>query len=168
MTPEKCEALMQGHTNIAKKVYECVPIGESWRAFQIMSALRNMTGSTADVRIVQGCLRDLVDSNLIRKTGSDHYQRIAVEKKQKAQELKMPAAKVEKVVVAPAKASSSIEILGELASEILGMAEHLKSLATRVEDAALVAEQDRESTAKSMESYRQLKTLLKSLQGEAD
>lgn len=88
---------MQGQTGIAKKVYECVPISEPWRSFQVLTALRNMTGSTPDVRIVQGCLRDLVDSGLIRRTGTDHYQRIQVEKKTKHQEPKMaePAKKIE-------------------------------------------------------------------------
>ncbi|HFK9714511.1 TPA: hypothetical protein ACG06B_004341 [Pseudomonas aeruginosa] len=88
---------MQGQTGIAKKVYECVPISEPWRSFQVLTALRNMTGSTPDVRIVQGCLRDLVDSGLIRRTGTDHYQRIQVEKKTKPQEPKMgePAKKIE-------------------------------------------------------------------------
>lgn len=63
----------------------------------MLTALRNMTGSTPDVRIVQGCLRDLVDSGLIRRTGTDHYQRIQVEKKTKHQEPKMaePAKKIE-------------------------------------------------------------------------
>ena len=63
----------------------------------VLTALRNMTGSTPDVRIVQGCLRDLVDSGLIRRTGTDHYQRIQVEKKTKPQEPKMgePAKKIE-------------------------------------------------------------------------
>ena len=59
---------------------QCVPISEPWRSFQVLTALRNMTGSTPDVRIVQGCLRDLVDSGLIRRTGTDH-QRIQVEKR---------------------------------------------------------------------------------------
>ncbi|MGP5741334.1 hypothetical protein [Pseudomonas aeruginosa] len=48
---------MQGQTGIAKKVYECVPISEPWRSFQVLTALRNMTGSTPDVRIVQDGLR---------------------------------------------------------------------------------------------------------------
>lgn len=59
-------------------------------------------------------------------------------------------------------------MLGELATEIVGMAEHMKRLAARIEDVALAVEQERESSAKSMESYRQLKALLKSLQGEGE
>ncbi|HHF0746539.1 hypothetical protein [Pseudomonas aeruginosa] len=145
---------MQGQTGIAKKVYECVPISEPWRSFQVLTALRNMTGSTPDVRIVQGCLRDLVDSGLIRRTGTDHYQRIQVEKKTKPQE--------------PKRSASPLEMLGELANELAGMAEHMKRLSDRIEDVALAVEQERESNAKSMESYRQLKALLKSLQGEGE
>ncbi len=48
------------------------------------------------------------------------------------------------------------------------MAEHMKRLSDRIEDVALAVEQERESNAKSMESYRQLKALLKSLQGEGE
>ena len=58
-------------------------------------------------------------------------------------------------------------MLGELANELAGMAEHMKRLSDRIEDVALAVEQERESNAKSMESYRQLKALLKSLQGRA-
>lgn len=151
---------MQGQTGIAKKVYECVPISEPWRSFQVLTALRNMTGSTPDVRIVQGCLRDLVDSGLIRRTGTDHYQRIQVEKKTKPQEPKMgePAKKIE-TQPEPKRSSSPLEMLGELANELVGMAEHMKRLSDRIEDVALAVEQERESNAKSMESYRQLKAL---------
>uniref|UniRef100_A0AAU8GSC4 Uncharacterized protein n=1 Tax=Pseudomonas phage PACT201 TaxID=3230130 RepID=A0AAU8GSC4_9VIRU len=35
--------------------------------------------------------------------------------------------------------------------------EHMKRLSDRIEDVALAVEQERESSAKSMESYRQLK-----------
>ncbi len=64
--------------------------------------------------------------------------------------------------------ASPLEMLGELANELAGMAEHMKRLSDRIEDVALAVEQERESNAKSMESYRQLKALLKSLQGEGE
>lgn len=169
MTPAKQDSLMQGQTGIAKKVYECVPIAEAWSSFQVMAAMRNLTGSTPDTRIVSGCLTSLADAGLIKKTGRDSYQRLPVEQKQKAQEKQMaaPAKKTEQQVV-PTTTTSPLEMLGELATEIVGMAEHMKRLAARVEDVALAVEQDRESTSKSMEGYRQLKALLKSLQGDAE
>lgn len=166
MTPAKQEIAMQGQTGIAKKVYECVPLQEAWQAFQIMQALKNMTGSLADVRVVQGCLNSLVDSGLIRQTGRQFYQRIQVEEKQKAPEPKMPAIqqKTEKPVLVPAtKAAGPMEILGELSVEIVGMAEHLKNLARRVEDAALAIEQERENNSENLEKLRQLQSILKSL-----
>ena len=169
MTPAKQEILMQGQTGIAKKVYDCVPIAEAWSSFQVMTAMRNMTGSTPDSRIVSGCLSSLVDAGLIKKTSRDSFQRIPVEPKTKTQEPKMaePAKKIE-TPAEPKRTASPLEMLGELATEIVGVAEHMKRLASRVEDVALAVEQERESSAKSMESYRQLKALLKSLQGEGE
>lgn len=173
MTPAKQEILMQGQTGIARKVYDCVPIAEPWTSFQVMTAMRNMTGSTPDSRIVSGCLVTLVDSGLIKKTGRDSFQRIPVDQKTKTQEPKMaePAKKVEVKEVAMVEQKrvvSPLEMLGELATEIVGVGEHIKRLAGRVEDVALAVEQEREANAKSMESYRQLKALLKSLQGEGE
>ncbi|MDT4876441.1 hypothetical protein FQZ97_1118770 [compost metagenome] len=129
-----------------------------------------MTGSQADVRVVQGCLNDLVDSGLIRESQRRFYQRIQVEEKPKPKEVKMPVAqtKAEQSAVTPAKPANSMEILGELAAEVVGMAEHLKRLAARVEDVALIVEQERESSAKSMEQYRQLRALIKTMQGEGE
>lgn len=171
MNPAKCEILMQGQTGIAKKVYECVPIAEAWSAFQVMAAMRNLTGSTPDARIVSGCLASLVDAGLIKKTGRDAYRRISTELKQKTQEPKMPVTQLKAGHPAspePARPTGPMEVLGDLSAEILGMAEHLKTLARRVEDVALAVEQDREATAKNLDGYRQLKALLKSLQGEGE
>ncbi|MCY1283276.1 hypothetical protein D9M68_356500 [compost metagenome] len=169
MTPAKQEILMQGQTGIARKVYECVPMLEAWTSFQVMTAMRNLTGSTPDTRIVSGCLTSLADAGLIKKTGRDQFQRVSVDQKQKTKESVMaePAKKTEPKAEAK-RVASPLEMLGELATEIVGMAEHMKRLAARVEDVALAVEQERESSAKSMEQYRQLKALLKNLQGEVE
>ncbi|WP_236225361.1 hypothetical protein [Pseudomonas pseudonitroreducens] len=160
---------MQGQTGIAKKVFECVPIAEAWSSFQVMTALRNITGSTPDARIVSGCLTSLADAGLIKKTGRDAYQRIPVEQKQKTKEPQMAAAATKTEPQVEAKTvASPLEMLGELASEIAAAGDGLKRLAKRAEDVALMVEQDREANAKSLDGYRQLKSLLKSLQGEAE
>lgn len=167
MTPARQEILMQGQTGIAKKVYECVPIQEPWSDFQIICHLQRTTGSKPDVRVFQGCLKSLCDSGLIRQIGANNYQRISVEQKQPAK----PAPAVEEeeeVATKETKKSAPLEVLGELANEIVGMAKHLQGLAKRVEDVALAVEQEREMSAKSMEQYRQLKALLKNLQGEGE
>lgn len=175
MTPKKRDILIRGQTGIAQKVYECVPVQEPWASFQVLAAMRNMTGSTPDTRIVSGCLASLVDAGLIKKVGRDQYQRIALERldaqaKPVTEEPQM--AEAVKISEAPKheqkRPASPLEMLGELATEIVGMAEHMRRLAARVEDLALAVEQEREATAKSVEQYRQLKALLKNLQGEVD
>lgn len=169
MTPAKQEALMQGQTGIAKKVFECVPIAEAWSSFQVMTALRNLTGSTSDTRIVSGCLTSLADAGLIKKTGRDAYQRIPVEQKQKPKEQKMTVPATKPVPQVEQKSVDvPLELLGEMAGEVVAMAENMKRLAKRIEDYALVLEQGREATAKSLEGYRQLKALLKGLQEDAE
>lgn len=160
---------MQGLNGIAKKVYDCVPIAEAWSSFQVMASMRNLTGSTPDSRIVSGCLTKLVDAGLVKKHGRDAYQRRPVEQKQKPKEPQMaaPAVKTEQQVEQK-NVDVPLELLGELAGEVITMAESMKRLAKRIEDYALVLEQGREATAKSLEGYRQLKALLKGLQEDAE
>lgn len=163
MKPAKHECLLKGQTGIAKKVYECVPIAESWSSFQVMTAMRNLTGSTPDSRIVSGCLSSLVDSGLVKKIARDLYQRIPVEQKPEAPKMAAPAKKQSEVSAVPTRKATPLEMLGELAGEIVGMAEHMKRLATRVEDVALAIEQERESNSENLEKLRQLQAILKSL-----
>ncbi|MDT4879463.1 hypothetical protein FQZ97_1151410 [compost metagenome] len=74
-----------------------------------------------------------------------------------------PAKKQPEVSAAPSRKATPLEMLGELAGEIVGMAEHMKRLATRVEDVALAVEQERESNSENLEKLRQLQAILKSL-----
>jgi hypothetical protein len=156
------EVAMQGQTGIAKKVYECVPINESWQAFQICAALKKMTGSTPDFRVFTACLSDLADVGLIKKVGGDRFQRVQ-EAAKPEKEKHMAVAKISTPKSANEKTASAMDALGDLAGEIIGMAEHMKRLAKRVEDVALAVEQEREANAGSVEQLRQLKTLLKGL-----
>jgi hypothetical protein len=164
MTPAKQEILMQGQTGVAKKVYECVPINEPWTSSQVMTAMRNLTGSTPDNRIVSGCLVSLVDSGLVKKSGRDQFQRIAVDAKQKNQESSMAKAELKLEVVSEKKSvGTPLEMLSDLAGEIVAMANNLQRLAARVEDVALAVEQEREGNAAAVGKLKQLQDLLKGI-----
>lgn len=164
MTPAKQEILMQGQTGVAKKVYECVPINEPWTSFQVMTAMRNLTGSTPDNRIVSGCLVSLVDSGLVKKSGRDQFQRIAVDAKQKNQESSMAKAELKLEVVSEKKSQGTpLEMLSDLAGEIVAMANNLQRLAARIEDVALAVEQEREGNAVAVGKLKQLQDLLKGI-----
>ena len=166
MTPAKRDQLMQGQTGIAKKIYECVPIMEPWNEVKIMQHLQRSTGSTPDGRVFQGCLKTLRDSGLIKQTAAKCFQRVSVEQKQPTMEPKMTLVVPAQEQPKPAtevKKQSAIELLGELAGEVMGIAAHMQRLAARVEDVALAIEQEREATSEELAKARQLKTLLQSL-----
>ncbi len=165
MKVAKFEQLVQGQTGIAKKVYECVPIMDSWSTSEIANYMKTKTGSMADIRIVQGCLNTLVESGLIRNEGRNHYKRIPVEDKPK-EVLKMKIVQPVKIEEKPTN-TAAIDLLGSIASEVSAMAVEinakLKRIAKSIEDAALTVESERENSHESVEKLRQLQSLLKSL-----
>lgn len=172
MTPAKQEILMQGQNSIAKKIYECVPIQEAWPTFQIAQALKSTAGSTADIRRVQACLSDLVESGLIREPQKRFYQRVQVEEKTKTPELKMPANQplTASTVVPVEQKASALDRIAGLAGELSGIADELRQrllrvtkIAKELEDVALAVEQERESSNESLAKLSQLKDLLKGL-----
>lgn len=67
MTPSKLNSLLQGQTNLARKVFEVVPIREAWPAIQIRNALKEVERSNADLRVVRGCLATLREIGLVRE-----------------------------------------------------------------------------------------------------
>lgn len=76
----------------------------------------------------------------------------------------MAKAELKLEVVSEKKAQGTpLEMLSELAGEIAGMANNLKRLAGRVEDVALVVEQEREGNAEAVGKLKQLQELLKGI-----
>lgn len=177
--PVKIEAMLQGQTGIARKIYEFVPIAEEWAEYQIASEMARVTGSKVDLKVFRGCLRDLADSGLIRRR-NDQFRRAAAPDKTQQKEAEMPAAKAVTTLQrkpSPTAASkpeqaapSPIEILGDIAGSIVAlgksMAEQLHQLASRVEEAALQIEQGQEANAANLQKIKQLKSLLRSLGDE--
>ncbi|MCU9947522.1 hypothetical protein [Pseudomonas sp. PDM13] len=171
MTPAKCAARMQGLNGVAKKVYDCVPIVEAWTSFQVMGAMRSLTGSTPDTQIVSGCLTRLVDCGLVKRVSRDQYQRVPVQQKPKPEEPKMSQVRIgtPPTAVTPTIRHAEIldmtvrptpmDLLATLARSASKMAEDLKQLSARIEEVALEVGEEREAA----EKMRQLKDLLKDL-----
>ncbi len=177
MTPAKIAGLLQGQTSIARKLFEFVPIAAAWSEHQIASEMRRVTGSTPDLKVVRGCLRDLADCGLVRRS-NDLFRRAHVPEKPQQKESEMPAAKaVTTLQLKPAAtpepqvAPSPIEILGDIAGSIVelskGVAVQLQQLASRVEEAAIQIEQGQEANAANLQKLKQLQQLLRSLGDEA-
>jgi|GEM_PF-1089559 len=169
----KTESLLQGQTSIARKLYEFVPIGEAWTEFQIVHEMKRVTGSSPDMKVARGCLRDLADAGLIRRR-NDQFSRSLAQEKPQQKESEMPAAKaITTPSIKPAakvekpEVQSPIEILGDIAGSIMAlsksMADQLQQIARRVEEAAIHIEQGQEANAANLEKLRQLQAILKSL-----
>lgn len=162
MSKVKVEALLQGQTGLARKVYEATPIRTAWLVSQISGA---MDKSGADAGVVRACLRDLREAGLVREVGS-LFQRVEVRtlSQPKLQETKEPA------VPTPTetkKATPPLELLADLSGELISIANdfgtRVKRLAARLEEVALSIEQERENSAENLGKLAQLQSILKSL-----
>ena len=162
----RIEALLQGQTSIARKIYEFVPIGEDWTEFQIVAEMRRVTGSVPDLKVARGCLRDLADAGLIVRR-NDQHRRTPTQEKTQQKEVAMPAVTHATQAAKVAAAQSPIDLLGDIAGSIVALSksvgEQLQQLANRVEDAALQIEQGQEANAANLEKLRQLQSLLRSI-----
>lgn len=174
MNQTRLNILLGGQTRLAQRVYEAVPIQETWRAGEIK---RHLPDCHTEVRVIEGALQDLVDAGLVREGPTGYYRRahrIAKQEAPKAQHATQapqdkPTAEepMTQTATTSKPKSSHIEILSEIASEVTAMAAdfngRLRNIAKRVEDAALQIEQEREADAKGLEKLHQLQALLKAL-----
>lgn len=166
MSPVKHEALLQGQSALARKVYEVVPIQEAWSPARIQAALKASCGSTAEVRVVHGCLRALHESRLIRQPTHGVYQRspAPLPNAAPAPQPKEPSMSQPKPTP---KKPTPLELLSGLANDLQALAkefdQRIQLLAAHAEDIALVIEQQRETDAAQLAKLRQLQTLLTSL-----
>ncbi len=78
MNETRQQQLLQGHTALAKKVYEFVPIQEAWPASAINTALRTNGQTAAHHVAVRACLGDLKDQGLIKEVKPGIFQRLEV------------------------------------------------------------------------------------------
>lgn len=58
---------------IARKVLQSVPIQESWSRQKIKAEMHRVTQATIDGRTIDGCLRVLRETGLIRETSPDYF-----------------------------------------------------------------------------------------------
>lgn len=157
MTPDKQKQKLAGQTAIAQKVFQAVPIAEAWTVAQISQALHRTTGARLDRHTLQGCLRALADSDLIRCTehGSLH-QRVAVSAAQSTPPKTKESTVTQPATPQQAAPASAIDVLGSLAQK-------MRALADEVDAAALALEEEQSRTTGEAAKLKQLKALLKEI-----
>lgn len=155
MNRNRFNQLWRGQTALAKKVYEVVPVQDTWNLTQILAELSRV-GGRYDKRAVEGVLRSLQESGLVQeKTGL--YTRVTVREKEEK------VAKSEETPHQAVEKRSLMETLGDLADEVRRKAEDLEKLALQIESVALVVEERLEEVTDETNKLRQLKDLLKEL-----
>jgi hypothetical protein len=160
MTPDKQKQKLAGQTAIAQKVFQAVPIAEAWAVAQISQALHRTTGARLDRHTLQGCLRALADSDLIRSTehGSLH-QRVAVSAAQST-----PPKTKESTVTQPAKPAVTQQSAPASAIDVVGAAtKKIRAIADELDAWALAHEEEKSRTTGEVDKLKQLKALLKEI-----
>lgn len=174
MNITKLHRAEQALSGIEAKVFECMPIEESWDRHAIMSEMKRRTGTNSDARVVDGCIADLLQRGLIKEPLPHQYKRARVHQvHQVVPEVVVVAAAIperkpepEKPVLKPATLKDPLEMLAVMAADIRKQAAHLNASADALEAAALsVAERLQGADAK-LEHYRELVKLASSLREE--
>lgn len=181
MTPQRMEQLLQGQTNITRKVYEFVPIQEAWPASKILNAMRQQN-RVVDTRSLDYCLEALAHSGLIRRNAKDQtYQRQPVTPARAKKNAPVPvptaagapvhyqeATKELPVTATPAPkpATDAIEILSIFGRRLRALSESVQTLADDLDAAALQLEEvHQQQLASGREELTKLRALREMLRG---
>ena len=171
MSQSRFDAIFSGQTSIAKKVYEAVPIAESWNARKIMTELSRL-GISQDQRTVTGCLENLRKSGLVNEFLKGEFRREPI----KEVVLKAEAGKAKEVsvitlpkpTIAPSAVAhpadlSPMDILGALAARAANLASMANDLSSDISDAAVEIQQHIENNDADTQKLKQLQSILKSI-----
>lgn len=167
------QAILDGLTGTSRKVYEAMPIAESWTITKIIAELRRR-GISTDYSSVQGSLVHLLDHKCIKEPLKGQYIRVEMKEepeKAKPEKTKLAFTLVEptpepKAVPQPEKAPEETGMLDALAT----LAESLKAAgwkligqAREVEELALRLEAKDQTMKQDYERVKQLRSLLADL-----
>ena len=157
MTPQKQKEKLSSQTSIAQKVFQFVPIQESWTIGQIAESMYRITRSRVDVNVIKSCLMRMSDAGLLVASAGGVFTRVGV----KAEATNTLSTQKEKKTLENKTEHkptniSPIELLA-------GIAKSVRALASEIEAAAIAIDEARSSDQKQFEQLRQLKDILKGL-----
>ncbi|KVD74002.1 hypothetical protein WS62_07815 [Burkholderia sp. ABCPW 14] len=154
--------------SVAQKVFEFVPIQESWTTKQIVTQVKATTKAQIDSRTADNCLARLRDAGLVREVTRGEFRRVRLATcgvtadmgDEAEPESRAPASE------APGKRDSSaspIDLLSGIANRLTATVESIREIAVEIETAALVIEEQQSANGREADKLRQLQALLKTL-----
>ncbi len=157
MNQQKFDQVHRGLSEQAKKVYDCIPISESWTPAQIMGELHRRSVSLGDFRVVMGCVNLMLDAGIVVEASRGLFKRETIRPKQEQKEqVTKPKKEIEVKQQTPVAAISPLDRLSSIASR-------LRDLATDMENAAIELAGEAEKNEAETAKMRQLQAILKSL-----
>lgn len=185
LNQRQVDASLQNQSGSCRRVYDCVPIQETWDVHEIMKALVAAgSGGIPDRKVVSGCLNDLTDAGLIRRTGRDLYRRTGIRPERDQQQDLTDAQQSSPTNNTPTESApmslptpirtlstpatktaptDTLTLLAAAAETMRTNAQQILGLATHIEDLGLQLEEERETVRKKMGEIDQLKALLSSI-----
>ncbi len=154
MNQQKFDQVHRGLSEQAKKVYDCIPIAESWTPAQIMGELHRRSVSLGDFRVVMGCVNLMLDAGIVVEASRGLFKRETIRPKQ--EQVTKPKKEIEVKQQTPVAAIDPLDRLSSIASR-------LRDLATDMENAAIELAGQAEKNETETAKMRQLQAILKSL-----
>lgn len=164
MSQSRFDQIFTGQSSIAKKVYEAIPIAESWSVRNVMAELARQ-GTNQDQRTVMGCIDGLKRAGLVNELVRGEFRREGI-KAEPAKTITMKAVKAEipvPQIVVPMDIVAPMDILGSLAARAVALGDMAKQLADDIGDAAIEIQQQIETSDADTKKFRQLQALLKGI-----
>ena len=165
MNQQKFDQIYRGLSEQAKKVYDCIPIAESWTPAQIMGELHRRSVSLGDFRVVMGCVNSMLDAGIVVEVSRGLFKREVIRPKcdQKEQVVKpQKELEMKQVTMENAQKPLAVSIIGPIERLSL-LASRLRDLATDMENSAIELAEQAEKNDSETAKMRQLQALLKSL-----
>lgn len=142
------DSLLAGQTNLARKVYEAVPIAEPWSLQEILSEMHRL-GHNITHNNTRGCLRDLSEAGLVREPSVLAFVRERVTEK--------PMKAVQKESAANDTAlTTPFDVLSTTAVRLRRLADDLDTLALQLHD-------ENSKNAEALKAFEAFKQLVKGM-----
>lgn len=80
LSQRKVEQVLANQSSIARKLYEIMTVDQKWSVHQVLIEFKNVHGNMPERKVMSGCLNDLTDSGLLKRSGADLYSKTPTRK----------------------------------------------------------------------------------------
>lgn len=149
--------ILDGQTNLAQRVFHCVPMQECWSVGQISNEMHRIEPHNHTKATITGCLRTLVEAGLVGEAGMLTFR----------SNVKPPKdAPVEEIPVTAPNLKKKQEAKVSLMDQLFGLATDLRAVAEKVEAVAMEVDSAILEAGKGDEKLKALQVTLRGLLGE--